>query len=591
MLKKYCRSLLLAGFGLTLLVFQQGCSVIEQSGSSKAKSNAQDQGNQDTTLTSKEQQVFQSVYFEGLKNKHIGNTVRAVAQFRKALGINPYAPAAHYELSRILEKQKANDSALFHARKAVTLSDSGYWYMKHLAKFYRSHNRYEEAAKTMEAIIDQHKEGPQFYYQLANTYIRQEKLNKALETYERFEDNFGVDPQVVRQQKRIYLQLNKVEKAADAVRDLIESNPQNLSYHRQLAKIYMANNQLEKAKRVYEEMLKIDPNDGLTHLALAQYHNKQGQQDKAFNRLKKAFADNNLAIDKKVKFMLSNYLQRRLDGSQQKQAAELAAIITESHPKSAKAHATEGDLLYRQDRLQEAMKAYEKALKFKKDNFSVWQNLLQIYLRKNRYTKLERESARAMTYFPNQPILYYFHGLGLKENGKLQKAVQQFKSGVGMLTGNQQLKTQFYSNLGMTYHDLSKYEQSDKFFQKALKLNPSDVYVLNNYSWYLALRGDSLKKAEEMSAKTLEKRPKNSAYLDTYGWIQYKKGNYEKAKKYIGKAIEQSPKDPELLEHYGDVFYKLNKPDKALQFWKDARRNGGKSESLEMKISTKKLPK
>lgn len=591
MLKKYFSLLLVSGLCMTILLFQQGCSVIGESSGAKAEATAKDREKRDASLTTKEQQVFQSVYFEGLKNKYLGNTRRAVAKFRKALGVNPYAPAAHYELSRLLEKQKANDSALYHARKAVTLSDSGYWYLKHLAQFYRNHNRYKNAARTMEAIIDQHKEGPKFYYQLANTYIRQEKFKKALETYERFEKNFGIDRQVVRQQKRIYLQLNKVEKAADAVRDLIKTNPQNLDYRRQLAKIYMANDKLKKAKKVYEKMLKIAPDDGLTHLALAQFYNKQGQQEKAFNRLKKAFADDDLALDKKVKFMLSNYLQRRLNKSQQKQAAKLAEIITESHPKSAKAHATEGDLLYRQQRLQEAMKAYEKAIKFAKDNFSVWQNLLQIYLQKSRYTKLERESARAMTYFPNQPILYYFHGLGLKENGKLKKAVQQFKTGLSMLTGNLQLKTQFYSNLAMTYHDLSQYQKSDKFFEKALKLNPGDVYVLNNYSWYLALRGDSLEKAEKMSAKTLQKRPKNAAYLDTYGWIQYKKGNYQQAKKYIGKAIEQSPNDPELLEHYGDVFYKLNKPDKALQFWKEAKRNGGKSESLKMKITNKKLPK
>ncbi len=591
MLKKYFNLLLVSGFSLTMLFFQQGCNVINEGSSSKAEANAKARQKKDASLTAKEEQVFQSVYFEGLKNKHLGNTKRATSQFRKALGVNPLAPAAHYELSRLLEEQKVNDSALFHARKAVTLSDSGYWYIKNLAQFHRNHNRYEDAARTMEAIIDKHKEGPKFYYQLANTYIRQEKLRKALETYERFEKNFGVDRQVVRQQKRIYLQLNKVEKAAQAVRDLIEANPQKLDYRRQLAKIYMANDQQKKAKKVYEEMLKIAPDDGLTHLALAQYYNKQGQQEKAFNRLKKAFADDNLALDKKVKFMLSNYLQRRLDQSQRKQAAELADIITESHPKSAKAHATKGDLLYRQESLQKAKKAYEKAINYTKDNFSVWQNLLQIYLQKSSYTKLERESARAMSYFPNQPILYYFHGLGLKENGKLKKAVQQFKSGLGMLTGNLQLKTQFYSNLAMTYHDLSQYQQSDKFFEKALNLNTSNVYVLNNYSWYLALRGDSLDKAQKMSAKTLEQKPNNSAYLDTYGWIQYKKGNYQKAKKYISKAIEQSPNDPELLEHYGDVFYKLNKPDKALQLWKDAKRNGGKSESLKMKITNKKLPK
>ena len=591
MFKLTLRWLGLGCFATVLLLIQQGCSILEKDASKASAPTSKKQTPKDSTLTQQEKQVFQSVYFDALKNKHIGNTGRAVAQLRKALDVDPYAPAAHYELSRLLEKQKANDSALYHARRAVELSDSGYWYLKHLADFYRKHNRYGKAAKVMEAIIERHKEGPRFYYQLANAYIRQDELKKALETYERFEANFGIDKQVVQQQKRIYLQLNKVEKAADALRDLIQAQPQNLNHRRELAQVYMANNKLKKAKKVYEKMLEIAPEDGLTQLALAQYYNKQGKQEKAFRHLQKAFADKQLSIDKKVQFMLSNYLQRRLNRAQKQQALQLAKTITESHPQSAKAHATKGDLLYRQGRLQKAMKAYESAITHAKDNFSVWQNLLQIYLRKSRYAKLEQQSARALTYFPNQPILYYFHGLGLKENGKLQKAVKQFESGLSMVTGNQQLKTQLYSNLGMTYHDLSEYQESEKYFEKALSLNPGDPYILNNYSWYLALRGDSLEKAQEMSAKTLEKKPQNSAYLDTYGWIQYKKGNYQKAREYIGRALEQAPKDPELLEHYGDVFFKLDKPDKAVQFWKKAKQNGGDSQILNKKISNRQLPK
>lgn len=577
---------------VTVLLIHGGCSIFEKDGVKVAEPPAQSQKSKtDTSLTNRQQQVFQSLYFEGLKNKYIENQSRAVSQFRKALEVNPFSPVAHYELSRLLEKQKANDSALFHARKAIELSDSGYWYLKHLANLYRSNNRYDAAAKTMETIIDRHKEGPRFFYQLANAYIRQDKLKKALETYERFEENFGIDRQVVEQQKRIYLQLNKVEKAAGVIRDLIERNPQNLSYHRELAKIYTANNKMEKAKQVYEDMLEIAPDDGQTQLAMAQYYSKQGKQQMAYEHLKKAFGDDQLSIDKKVRFMVSNYLQRRTNTVQAEQALELAKIITESHPQSAKAHATKGDLLYRQERLQKAMEAYEKAIEDAQDNFSVWQNLLQIYLRKSRYTKLEEQSARALTYFPNQPVLYYFNGLGLKENGKLEKAVKQFEAGLNMVSGNQQLKTQLYSNLGMTYHDLNQYQESEKYFEKAVELNPGDPYILNNYSWYLALRGDSLDKAQKMSAKTLEKQPNNSAYLDTYGWIQYKKGNYDKAKKYIGQALEKAPKDPELLEHYGDVFYKMDNQDKALQFWKKAKMNGGASKTLQQKISNRKLAK
>ena len=588
------RTIKLTGAILAIGIGLQGCSLLskdsqtEAAGQSKPSNEAE---NQEEALTEREKQTFQSIYFEGVKNKAIGNTRRAVKQFRKALGINPAAEAAHYELSRLLEKQKAGDSAVMHARKAVALSDSSYWYLKHLGGLYRDHNRYGKAAQVMEQITKEHEEGPKFYYQLANVYIRQNKLDKALQTYKRFEENFGVDPQIVRQQKRIYLQKNEVEKAADAVRGLIEQNPNQLRYYRQLAKLYSANDRPEKAKGVYEEMVKLAPDDGQTQMALAQYYSKQGKPEKAFDNLKKAFEDASLDVDRKVKFMLSNYLQQRLNSKQTQQAFELGQTLVEAHPESAKAHAAYGDVLYRNDRPTDAMQEYEAALASSKDNFSVWQNLLQIYLQESRYQKLERQSSRALTYFPNQPLLYYFHGLGLKENGKTDKAVKQFESGLNLVSGNRQLKTQLYSNLGMTYHDMADYQESEKYFDKALELNPGDPFILNNYSWYLALRGDKLSKAEKMSAKSLEKQPNNSAYLDTYGWIQYKKGNYQKAEKYIKRALEQNPEDPELLEHYGDVLYKLDQIDKATKYWKQARNQGGPNDELSKKIRNRRIPK
>lgn len=572
----------------------QSCSVINKGSKQKATtspSKADKRKVEAVNLSDREKQKFQSAYFEGIKNKHIGNTSRAITQFRKSLAINPGAAAAHYELSRLLEKQNANDSSVMHAKKAVATGDSAYWYLKHLGELYRNQERYQEAAGIMQAIIDQHEEGPKFYYQLANVYIRQEKLEKALETYERFEQNFGVNPQVVRQQKRIYLQMDKVEKAAEAVRGLIEANPQKLSAYRQLAKLYMANDMEDKAKKVYDEMAAIAPDNGKTQLALAQFYSDRGKQDQAYKHLKKAFADAELSIDKKVKFMISNYLQTQLNSTQKAQALELANIITQAHPNSAKAYATKGDLFYQNEQPQKAMGAYEQSLQYAKDNFSVWQNLLQIYLQEGQYSRLAQKSAKALTYFPNQPILYYFHGLGLKENDKIQEAVKQFESGLNLVSGNQQLKTQFYSNLGMTYHDMEEYAQSEKYFEKALELNPGDPYVLNNFSWYLALRGDSLSRAEKMSAKTLERKPKNSAYLDTYGWIQYKKGNYQNARKYINKALQQAPKDPELLEHYGDVLFKMDQTDEAVKYWKKAKSQGGGSEELNQKISNRQLVK
>ena len=47
---------------------------------------------------------------------------------------------------------------------------------------------------------------------------------------------------------------------------------------------------------------------------------------------------------------------------------------------------------------------------------------------------------------------------------------------------------------------------------------------MNNYAYYLAEQNMKLKEAEEMARKVIEKEKDNTTYLDTYGWVLYKRG-------------------------------------------------------------------
>ena len=588
-------------FGIFLLtvamLFIQACGLfkdqtknnVEKTDKEKRVVKKQKNRQEPVKLSDREKLQFKTHFFDALQEKHIGNNERSIKLFKKCLKLKPDDPAVHYDLSRVLLEEGSLDSALIHAKKAVKFGDEGYWYLEHLGEVYKSRKAYAEAAKVMEKVIEKHGAGPEFYYQLANLYIRQDKLKKALSAYDRFEEEFGKNPQVINQKKRIYLQLNDVEKAAKEIKSLIEENPQKLEYYRQLASIYIANDKMDKALKVYKQMLEVSPENGKTNLALAEYYTKKGKKDKAYEYLEKAFKDPGLSIDQKVQFMLNKYFSSGFKQQDRDEAFSLAKILVDVHPNSAKSYAIYGDLLYQDGQEEAAMKQFEQALKYNKDNFAVWEQLLRIYYSKQKFEALKERSNQALTYFPNQPRLYFYNGLANKNTGELEKAVQQFKSGLQLSLNNQNLKSQFYSNIAMTYHDLKNYEESDKYFEKALNLRPQDPYILNNYSWYLALRGDSLDKAAKMSRKSLELNPENSAYLDTYGWIQYKKGDFEEALNYIGRALERSPKDAELLEHYGDVLYKMDKIDKAVQFWKKARENGGDAEKLNKKITNKRI--
>ena len=123
-----------------------------------------------------------------------------------------------------------------------------------------------------------------------------------------------------------------------------------------------------------------------------------------------------------------------------------------------------------------------------------------------------------------------------------------------------------------------------------MKLNPQNLGVLNNYSYYLSNENKDLDKAERMSGITVKAEPTNATFLDTYGWVLFKQGAYTMAKIYIENAVKYSESEPsaEVLEHYGDILFKTDETEKALEQWKKAKELGSESKTLDKKIKTKK---
>jgi Tfp pilus assembly protein PilF len=108
---------------------------------------------------------------------------------------------------------------------------------------------------------------------------------------------------------------------------------------------------------------------------------------------------------------------------------------------------------------------------------------------------------------------------------------------------------------------------------------------LNNYSYYLAERGEKLSDAKRWSKKAIDNNPDNATFLDTYAWVLFRIGAFEEAEKYILIAIEKGGKnDPEVNEHAGDILAALNSKEMARAYYQKAIMVGGDRQKLEGKI-------
>jgi Tfp pilus assembly protein PilF len=197
-------------------------------------------------------------------------------------------------------------------------------------------------------------------------------------------------------------------------------------------------------------------------------------------------------------------------------------------------------------------------------------------------------SRRAIDLFPNQPTVYLTYGIGLSQQGKNKEAIEYLKLGKDLVIDNQSLKSQFYSSLGDCYHSIKDNANSDENYNQALELDPNNVIVLNNYSYYLSVRKENLALAKTMSAKSNKLAPNQASFQDTYAWILFQLKEYDDALIWIEKATENSPAPSgEILEHKGDILFKKNDLTEAVEYWKKAKLKGGASLKIDKKINDK----
>src|SRR5258708_25095791 len=106
-----------------------------------------------------------------------------------------------------------------------------------------------------------------------------------------------------------------------------------------------------------------------------------------------------------------------------------------------------------------------------------------------------------------------------------------------------------------------------------------------------ALEKDREKKKSDPEA-TPDELKDNGAYLDSLGWVLFKKKDYKEAKKVLQQAVEdKGSQHIEIYDHLGDVLMALNEREAAVAAWKtglehmtDSARDQERKKLVEEKI-------
>jgi len=539
-------------------------------------------------MSSTDSVMVKSIFYSALHEKVVENFPLAGDLFNKVLQTDPNNDAAMYELAGLKKMQKNEAEAQSLLERATTINKNNEWYWVALADSYEKSNDIAKLETVFTQLIRVNPDKPDYYFDMANAYFIEKKYDEALAIYKKIEGMTGLTDDIIAQRQKIYLKQGKIDLAAGEIEQMIAANPGQLRYYLLLGEIYNSNKLQDKALKVLEKAETIDPRNGMVQLALADIYRDKKNAELSYQHLEKAFAIPDLDIDQKVRIIMG-YIPKFPEPNAKASALELSRLLTISHPSSAKAYSIYGDMLMQNDKLKDAKLAFQKAIQIDDQIYAVQEQLVRLDLGDNDIDAAIKDGQNALSLFPNQAWMNYLVGVAYLQKKNYTKALSYVKNATSLELQDKELLSQSYSALGDCYHGQSDNAKSDEAYDRSLTYNPDNAYTLNNYAYYLSVRGERLDKAAAMSKHSTELQPNTASFEDTYAWILFRQKKYADARVWIEKAIaHDNTKSATQVEHFGDIMFYLGDTAAAVENWKKAKQNGAQSPTLERKINERK---
>ena len=168
--------------------------------------------------------------------------------------------------------------------------------------------------------------------------------------------------------------------------------------------------------------------------------------------------------------------------------------------------------------------------------------------------------------WPNNKFIMLQMADYFKSKSNFYKAIQIYKKIIENHGENNRLLFLYASSLDK----MGDWHKAKELLITILKKDPEETYTLNYFAYSLALRDEELDLALNHIKKALSLDPNNGFFLDTLGWVEFKRENYMSAVFYLEKSIMILPRSSEVMDHLGDCYLMLGRTKEAVYEWKKA---------------------
>ncbi|HEV2841545.1 MAG TPA: tetratricopeptide repeat protein [Chthoniobacterales bacterium] len=452
---------------------------------------------------------------------------RAIDVLKDAIKAKPKEPAPYLQLAFIYAKYlKKTDQALKYANQAVALDPKNFDAYQRLFEIEMTMGNPTRALQALERAATAKSDDPAFWIRLGKLYaamVFKSDVEPRPEDTKRVNDFFK----------------NAAEKAGD-----------DSAVLKEVADYFAASRQIQDAIPLYLKVLELQPDDSNAREKLASGFVLTNQHGKAIEMLQEIIRQH------PEKYQAYDLLAQLLDEGAR-------ALARGSQPGPAKAEFAKAAANYEQSLLINPGRA---------NNYLRLAELLIGPLKESeRACKVLTEARQR---FRNVPEFTFYLAIALREAKHPQQAVTTFEEALNeaQSANEEMLTARFYFEYGAAADQAGLYDKAADLLRTSISLDPANAAEAYNYIGFMwAEHNLHLDEAEEMIARALQLDPNNGAYLDSLGWVHYRKGKYDEALTELLRAAQNlAQDDPIVFEHIGDTYSKLNRIAQALDYWQRA---------------------
>ena len=471
---------------------------------------------------------------------------QAIDVLKDSIKANPSNAEPYRQLAVIYAKYlKKTDQAIEYANRAIALNPRDIDAYHRLVEIELAAGEEKKALEVLDRAAKVRSDDANFWMRLGKLYAiilykpdsppKPEELKRINEIFKKATEHANDDPAILKDVADYYASTQQLKEAIPLYLRVLEVQPDDANAREKLATGFILTNQRGKAVEMLEQIIKEHPEKYQPYDLLAQVLDDEARSLQRENRLDEA----------KGKFakVAANY--------------EQSLLINPDHA---------GTYVRLAELLLGPLKDPERAVNF---------------------------LAEARRRFPGAPEIVYYLGIAQREAKQTQQAVATFEEALHEAELDQDdeiVNAKFYFNYGATAEQAGLYDKAADLLRKSIALDPANAGEACNYLGYMwADHNMHLDEAEEMIKHALELEPNNASYLDSLGWVEFRKGKFDQALADLLRAAKNMSRgDPIVFEHIGDTYWKLDRLPQAVESWQKALTLDPQNKELANKINNTK---